>query len=199
MDNKRMLAGVHLRATALFPIWVMTLDADDLIDRDLVSYMGQVMTSSHTGFILTGGYIFSTKSGALTVTKGFHRKSGSRCVFKVDRGDLPLNLDDWNCRYSIAIQEQTSSALRKAGYRVKRITWPAGLYVQGHSESISQDSRTRQDKQSQIKSWPWRKRLKRKISKTVWKMYLSKSNKVISHEEKEEILVRFGVIGSDLT
>lgn len=195
MDDKRMVAGMHLREKANFPVWVMTLDADDLVDRDLVSYVNGV--TSNTGLILTGGYILSTKSGTLTLTRAFHRKSGSRCVFQVNHQDMPLAADDWSSRYSVAIQEQTSSALRQIGYRVKNITWPAGLYVQGHAESISQDPRTKKDKENQIKFWSWDKRCARKISKYVWKKYLSSTDRVAAEHDKQKILIRFGVSGPD--
>lgn len=191
MDEKRIFLGLFLRDRKHTPFWVMTLDADDLVHESLVGFINN--SKRDTDWIISGGYIFDLENSNLTRTSAFQTRSGSRCIFRVESGDLPQGQAMMSL-YSLVIREQTAKILRSLGREVKTISWPAALYVQGHEESISRDSRTQRDKQAQVALLPRKNRWKRIVRKVFWKLVEVFTNANVKNtKRKSKILAEFGV------
>lgn len=192
MDEKRIFLGLFLRDRKHTPFWVMTLDADDLVHESLVDFVNN--SKRENDWIISGGYILNLENSNLTRTRAFQTKSGSRCIFRVKSGDLPEGQGHDESFYSLVIREQTAKILRRLGREVKTISWPAALYVQGHEESISRDSRTKRDKQAQVALMPRKNRWTRILAKVFWKLVeISTNVNVKNKERKSRILAEFGV------
>lgn len=193
MDEKRIFLGLFLRDRKHTPFWVMTLDADDLVHESLVDFINN--SKRDTDWIISGGYILDLENSNLTRTRAFQTKSGSRCIFRVESGDLPEGQGQGpdDSFYSLVIREQTAKILRQLGREVKTISWPAALYVRGHEESISRDFRTKRDKQAQVALLPRKDRWKRIVEKVFWRLVEVFTNANVKNiEKKTRILAEFG-------
>lgn len=121
--------------------YVMFLDADDLVHRDLVAH---VRSGSRPSYVVQTGYIADLERGLLRRRRAdFHKTCGSSFVFRFARAELPTGWDDLAAPFS-----QFGSSPDQRGHpdydRVATdlgrppvaFPFPAVTYVVNHSESL---------------------------------------------------------------
>ncbi len=141
-SRKRRFVGAWLRRTLdAGERYVMFLDADDLVHKDLVGY---VLAQGHGSYVIDHGYVFDVKSGLLWHRReGFHRTCGSSFVCRFTRDELPSSWGDVASPFG---QFGTSPDQRghqdydvvaaELGRPPATVPFPAVVYTVNHSESL---------------------------------------------------------------
>jgi hypothetical protein len=97
-SRKRRHIGAWLRETVAENVYVMFLDADDLVHRDLV---GSVYESGSASLLVTDGYVVDVVSGLVWLRRAtFYESCGSSFVCRFAPHELPTSLDDMSSPYS---------------------------------------------------------------------------------------------------
>jgi hypothetical protein len=122
-------------------VYVMFLDADDLVHRDLVVH---VRSSREPSYVVRTGYIADLERGVLRHRRtDFHKTCGSSFVFRFARAELPASWDDLSAPFS-----QFGSAPDQRGHPEydqvaadlgrppSAFPFPAVTYVVNHAESL---------------------------------------------------------------
>ena len=140
---KRRFAAAWLRASMRDDdeAYVMFLDADDLVHRELVSH---VRSGLRPSYVVQTGYIADLERGLLGRRRSdFHKTCGSSFVCRFARAELPAAWDDLSAPFS-----QFGSAPDQRGHpEYDRVAtelgrppvpfpFPAVTYVVNHSESL---------------------------------------------------------------
>jgi hypothetical protein len=96
--RKRRHIGAWLRETVAAELYVMFLDADDLVHGDLIR---SVYESGLPSYLVTDGYVVDVVSGLMWLRRGtFHESCGSSFVCRFSPHELPVSLDDTSSPYS---------------------------------------------------------------------------------------------------
>jgi hypothetical protein len=122
-------------------VYVMFLDADDLVRRDLVAH---VRSGGESSYVVRSGYIADLERGVLRHRRtDFHKTCGSSFVFRFARAELPTSWDDLSAPFS-----QFGSAPDQRGHPEydqvatglgrppTDFPFPAVTYVVNHAESL---------------------------------------------------------------
>jgi hypothetical protein len=139
---KRRHAAAWLRKTMDDEaVYVMFLDADDLVRRDLVAH---VRWAGESSYVVRSGYIADLERGVLRHRRtDFHKTCGSSFVFRFARAELPTSWDDLSAPFS-----QFGSAPDQRGHPEydqvatdlgrppTDFPFPAVTYVVNHAESL---------------------------------------------------------------
>jgi hypothetical protein len=139
--RKRRFAGAWLREVMNDgEIYVMFLDADDLVHRDLV---GHVMQGGHGSYLVTRGYFVDVAAGLVQQRRAdFHRACGSSFVCRFGRGELPSSWEDVSAPFSGfgASPDQRGhqdydQVAAELGRPPVALPFPAVAYLVNHPES----------------------------------------------------------------
>jgi hypothetical protein len=142
--RKRRLIGAWLRDWLTVPdAYVMFLDADDLVHRNLIS---SVLTGGRDSYLVESGYVFDRRARVLTRrARAFSATCGSSFICRFEPGDLPTSWDDREAPYS-RFGSSTEEGGRghteyhliaaELGRPAGAIDFPAVLYMVNHSESL---------------------------------------------------------------
>ncbi len=128
--------GSWLREQGLDDFYLMFLDADDLIHKDLV---GTVLeTDNRLGFLLRDGYRLDTTSGDLALQpENFFHSCGSCYVGYFRHSELPQSLGDTEAYYSQFVKHRERGELAtEHGRPPETLPYPGVVYVTNHSESV---------------------------------------------------------------
>lgn len=139
--RKRRFAGAWLRERLEGEdVYVMFLDADDLVHRDLPAH---VLEGGHQSYLVEQGYLFDASSGLLWRQRaGFHRICGSSfvCAFRAD--ELPSSWEDESRPFAWfgASPDQRGHqeydlVAEELGRPPMRLPLPGVVYVTNHAES----------------------------------------------------------------
>jgi hypothetical protein len=141
--RKRRFAAAWLRQELQGEdVYVMFLDADDLIHRDLLAH---VLEHGRESYLIDKGYLFDTASGLLWKrTGGFHQICGSSLVYAFHPEELPSTWEDESTPfasfgsnpYQRGHQEYDLVAT-ELGRPPTRLPFPAVVYLANHGESSS--------------------------------------------------------------
>jgi hypothetical protein len=140
---KRRLAAAWLRETMgdVDATYVMFLDADDLVHRDLVPYVRKGHESS---YVVRCGYVADLERGLLRHRRtAFDKTCGSSFVCRFSRDELPRAWDDLSAPFSRfgASPEQRghheyAQVAAELGRPPVAFPFPAVTYVVNHAESL---------------------------------------------------------------
>jgi len=140
---KRRHAAAWLRETMRDDdaVYVMFLDADDLVHRDLAAHVRSTRAGS---YVVQSGYIADLERRVLRHRRSdFHKTCGSSFVCRFARGELPASWDDLSAPFS----EFGSSPDQRGHPEYDRVAtelgrppaavpFPAVTYVVNHAESL---------------------------------------------------------------
>lgn len=113
--------------------WVMFVDADDLINRDLPLYCE---LDQYDAVCFENGYSWNEKSKLLLKIPHFHRVCGTSWIMRVNSQMFPNWLGNRDYRVCDIAHNQRFEMLTKANSRIKRITTPMALYSVGQESAM---------------------------------------------------------------
>jgi len=117
----------------LIPNYVMILDADDLIHKNLVSYTNQ--NSKYDGFIINKGFRHDIGKSKLAKLHWFHLVSGSSVIFPYDPHDFETyNKTSYMNFYMTKIDHNKNieKDFRTRNIKYKKVPFFAAIYTRGH-------------------------------------------------------------------
>ena len=141
-SSKRRFVGAWLRQTLVEDeLYVMFLDADDLVRKDIVEYS---LAHGQGSYVVDQGYVCDVASGLLWHRRhGFHRTCGSSFVCRFKRDELPSSWEDTASPFAQfgsspdqrghPDYDQVASEL---GRPPAAVPFPAVVYTVNHSESL---------------------------------------------------------------
>ena len=163
VDKNRKLQRCLVEAKEMAPCYVMKLDADDMIHRDLVKY---VREREAGGFTLARGYLHADGRRSVQVEDRFHKVCGSSNIVRVGPDDLPHSMDAEADRYPILNcgHHQFPEFYEEKGYRIETVPFRAAVYSSGNGENHSgYDVRLSRSRREWLHSWARRRPLRRRI------------------------------------
>lgn len=133
--KKIRLAGVWLKEHETAGFYAMFLDADDLVDHNLVGHVR--CGDNRAGYSIRNGYRFDCISGALALQAGtFHASCGSCYVGWFELDDLPSSFNDWTSHFSEFVRHSSrEETAAKVGRMAEIVGFPAVTYLTNHAES----------------------------------------------------------------
>lgn len=134
--RKRRAIAAFVRSHSKSPKYIMFLDADDLVQHDLVSSV--LAGSTSTDYYADEGYLLDCSTGELQYKTHMYSRMGSSFVSRFSMDELPLHEDDLNNAFS-AYRRHTDSLIvsRERGRAVNPIPFPSVVYVTRHGGSIT--------------------------------------------------------------
>jgi hypothetical protein len=136
--KKRRLIGAWLREHAPAPRYMMPLDADDLVHRDLVRHVRAA--DNRRGFYVETGYKLDVAHRML-MTQGaspFWWSCGSCIVAYVEPDELPLGYEDTGGFWSaLGSHRNCIDNATAHGRPPDRMPWPSMVYVYNHGDNRS--------------------------------------------------------------
>jgi len=139
--RKRRFIGAWLRETMNdSAIYVMFLDADDLVHRRLVTH---VLEAGSGSYVIDDGYVFADDTGLLVRRRDrFSEICGSSFVCRFELDELPRSWDDESALFSqfgVAPEQPGHSEYPRvaglAGRPAAPVPFPGVLYLVNHGES----------------------------------------------------------------
>jgi len=139
--RKRRFIGAWLRETLDVPsLYVMFLDADDLVHERLVSH---VLDGGSGSYVIDDGYVFGADTGLLVRRRQrFSEICGSSFVCRFELDELPRSWDDESALFSqfgVAPEQPGHSEYPRvaglAGRPAAPVPFPGVLYLVNHGES----------------------------------------------------------------
>jgi len=133
--KKRRLIGSYLANIETDPFYVMFLDADDLIHKDLVGHV--LSDDNHRGYIVSEGYVLDIAEGELRRKNEFDTICGSCYIGYFYPEEMPKSTDDMECYYSEHMGHRRHIKIAtKNGRKPDSIPFPGTIYIRGHEESL---------------------------------------------------------------
>lgn len=136
-DKYRKIAIGLIEARKYAPCYVMKLDADDLVSRDLASI---IHTRNHkSGYYIERGYRWSEGSRLLRQIESFHLSCGSSNIIWSTSDELPSSEEQDMSSFPILRfgHNITVEQFAKLGRPLMAITTPAAIYRVGHGGNIT--------------------------------------------------------------
>lgn len=139
---KRRYAGAWLRERmdGGDEAYVMFLDGDDLVHRDLVSY---VRSGRKPSYVVRNGYVADLERGLISRRSDFDKTCGSSFVFRFAGAELPTSWEDLSAPFSQfgASPDQRGhpeydQVAADLGRPPVAFPFPAVVYVVNHGESL---------------------------------------------------------------
>jgi hypothetical protein len=138
LDKQRKVLFGLLHARKLQAKSAMTIDADDVIHKDLVEFVAKDL--QYDAFLMNKGYTYHIGNKILRKIKNFHYLSGSTIVYPLRDKDFEnvnsyLDVD----KYYMTRQAHPKPAellFEQQDVPFRYIPFFAGIYVRGHEDSI---------------------------------------------------------------
>ena len=140
--RKRRFIGAWLRhALVADEVYVMFLDADDLVHKDLLEF---ILAHKHGSYVVDHGYVLDLASGLLWHRRReFHRTCGSSFVCRFARDELPSSWEDVASpfgQFGTPPDQRGHEDYDKVAAELGRppavLPFPAVVYTVNHSESL---------------------------------------------------------------
>ncbi len=137
IDRMWKAAFAAMRAAPANPRYHMTLDADDLLHRELVAFVAE---QDHPVIVLDRGWEFDLAFNRILPRKDLSHRCGSTVIYRTK--DLPLpagnGWDEWNRMPTVTLGHNCVKEF--AAERSLPILTPSQrlvAYLQGHGENLS--------------------------------------------------------------
>jgi hypothetical protein len=121
----------------LAPAYVMVVDADDCVHRDL-SRWATPNRSPH-GWVLNTGYIWNRDSRWLLIQQRFDEYCGTSSIVRCEKADLPRSMDEPNEQFPILRFGHTVivQGCASLGTPLRRLPFPGAVYNVATGENDS--------------------------------------------------------------
>jgi hypothetical protein len=140
-EKKRRLIGAALRQRGK-PIYVMFLDADDLIHKDLSSYIHS--DNNQRGYLIEQGYTVDWARHRISRQHDFDQRCGSCYVGYFKPEDLPQHADDRANLFSAFTRHADFEGIAITAGRIPQtVPFPAVAYLTQHESSLTYVKRHR--------------------------------------------------------
>jgi hypothetical protein len=119
-------------------LFVMIVDADDVIDRGLTDYVMGNADQAESGFLINEGYLYDEQSKHLFRKNEFDKFCGSSSIIKVNPADLPESMDTEKSHPILKFGHTViAEYFAESGASLKAIPFRAAAYVTGTSVNDS--------------------------------------------------------------
>ena len=135
--RKRHFIGAWLRENLKADAaYVMFLDADDLVHKDVVCYV--LSDDNRRSYVAERGYEYDCRTGILgRRTRGFPGVCGSCFISYFQKDELPRSWDDKECAYTqFTLHREYDIAAAGLGKNADPIPFHAVIYLANHRESL---------------------------------------------------------------
>jgi len=140
-ERKRRLIGATLRKRAE-PFYVMFLDADDLIHKDLSPYIHS--NDNQRGYLIDKGYTVDLARHRISCQSEFDQRCGSCYVGYFQPEDLPNHADDLANLFAAFTRHADFEGIAiTAGRPPQTVPFPAVAYLTQHKSSLTYAKRHR--------------------------------------------------------
>lgn len=135
--RKRHFIGAWLRENLKADdVYVMFLDADDLVHRDIVGYV--LSDDNRRSYVVEKGYEYDCRTGIVARRmQTFHQGCGSCYIVYFLKEELPRSWDDMDCAYTqFGGHKEYHAVAARLGKNADPIPFYAVIYLANHSESL---------------------------------------------------------------
>lgn len=149
LDKSRKIkaAACWLRQEGFNDLYIMFLDADDLVSTRLIKYV--ISNDNKAGYSITNGYVFDLgQNNISTALGGFHEICGSCFIGFFSSNELPNDYRDSKSIFSQVCDAKHRDHAKVAiglGKQIVVVRFPAVVYVINHVNS-SEHMRTGNDR-----------------------------------------------------
>jgi hypothetical protein len=145
-DKGTKMAIGLIAARELAPEYVMPVDADDFVHRELAAFVNA--RPGHAGWVVTRGWKYSRTRNAYRLRRNFYRYCGTSFIIPFDAYDVPPQLTVSATQQEIAdaFGERLENVLehgyafdwwRNHGRKLEPVPFPAAVYHVGTGENHS--------------------------------------------------------------
>lgn len=135
--KKRCLIASVLKKRIDQHYYIMFLDSDDLIHKNLIKYI--LNQQLETCFVMQYGYIHDTEKMFVYTTKLFPERSGSCFVGYYKKNELPDNENEQGHLMKKFKECRTPKTRKNSMYDMHIVPFKSMVYIVGHTEAISND------------------------------------------------------------
>jgi hypothetical protein len=141
------------RARDFAPCYVMKLDADDLVNNRLVTYV--LRDNNRLGYFVDSGYRWHDGSASLQLTTKFYKGCGSSNILYAEKSQLPIDAADVSRQYDLVAlgHNITVETLAQRGTPLRPIPFPAAIYRMTNGENITTHFSPFQTNASERPNW----------------------------------------------
>jgi hypothetical protein len=138
---QKLAVGLQILALAC-PDYYMMLDADDILHKEFVSYVGN--TKAANGYIARLGYEYYLKQRKLIASENLHKICGSTTVIHHSHMLVPQTLDEagvGSMIWSKISHADMEDVFLRSGTPLQPMPFPSVLYVLNHGQNASNEFR----------------------------------------------------------
>ena len=133
--KNRRLIGSYIGSIEKEPFYVMFLDADDLVHKNLVDFV--LSDNNHRGYIISEGYVLDIFERELRRKNEFNMICGSCYIGYFYPEEMPESTDDTECYFSEHRGHRNNVEIAtKYQRKPDSIPFPSVVYIKGHEESL---------------------------------------------------------------
>ncbi|WP_128254282.1 hypothetical protein [Falsirhodobacter deserti] len=130
------------RAAEKYPegFYFFILDADDLIDQDMVEYIRR--DDNRNGYFLTSGYVLNEAEGHLALMspenkRPFYKSCGSCAAVWFSPEDFPSDDVRSACFEALRVHGKIPEAFQEIGRPIQAVPFPGAVYVINNGANLS--------------------------------------------------------------
>ena len=153
-DRNWKVAFAGIIASKDNPLYYMSLDADDLVHKNLVNYVER--NQAEEVLLLEVGYEWNLKLNRICLRKDFHRRCGSCCILRASVFPLPKKdhpEDRWKMVHLTVPHNAMLEWANENGFRIRRERkFALATYVTDHGSNLSVLMRASSSGASELKA-----------------------------------------------
>lgn len=135
-QSKLRLAAATLRSRSAQARYVMILDADDLVHKELASFV--LRDDNRSGYIIRDGYRVDLSTRSMSAQfASFDKSCGSCAIAHFTPDDLPEAHDDRSSYFEGFLRHTESARIAaEAGRALATVPFLAAVYITNHADSL---------------------------------------------------------------
>ena len=135
-DRYRKVIYGCIKASPDNPTYIMPLDADDRISKNLVGFLND--SERKDAWVITSGHVVNLGLNRYYTTNRFDCLCGSSCILSKEVTNPPTTLENMHqCFWLHHWHSNFQSDITERGLSLGRIPFPAAAYSVGYSDNLS--------------------------------------------------------------